>query len=256
MQKKEIRLKSKLSPEFSSNITIDNVTYHVQTEDMGVKACRIISNIFLKGEIVLTRKSDYSHLVKLKEFPVRLAALMEKQHKSAVDQFVAEKKKKQKLKSEYFDEVQQLLREGKGSAALSILRHALDRFPADPFLLSYYGCLLAVVEHKAKEGIRICEDALTSLGTSMPFGSEFFYPAFYLNLGRAYMKGGRKKEAIQAFHQGLQHDPHNSDILWEIKKIGTRNKPLMPFLSRKNPINKYIGMLLYTAPKKKMCLSI
>jgi tetratricopeptide (TPR) repeat protein len=256
MEKKEIRIKSKLPSEFSSNISIDNITYLVQTEDMGMKVCMIISNIFLEGEVVLTRKSDYSHLRKLKNFSGTLAALMEKQHKSAIDQFVSEKKNKQKLKSEYFEEVQQLLREGDGNAALSTLRHALDQFPVDPFLLSYYGCLLAVVENKPQEGIRICEDALLTLRTSMPFGSEFFYPAFYLNLGRAYMKGDKKKDAIRAFQHGLQNDPHNSDILWEMKKIGSRKKPLVPFLSRTNPINKYIGMLLYKAPRKKSVLAV
>jgi len=54
--KSEIRLTSNMSPEFSSNITVDNTTYHVQTEDMGMKTSRIISNIYLKGEIVFTKK--------------------------------------------------------------------------------------------------------------------------------------------------------------------------------------------------------
>jgi hypothetical protein len=35
--KSEIRVTSKHSHEFSSNITVDNITYHVQTEDMGSK---------------------------------------------------------------------------------------------------------------------------------------------------------------------------------------------------------------------------
>ena len=69
--KPEIRLTSKLSHEFSSNITVDNITYHVQTEDMGIKTCKIISNIYLKGEVVFTKKSDYAHLTKLKDFPVQ-----------------------------------------------------------------------------------------------------------------------------------------------------------------------------------------
>lgn len=248
--KSEIRVTSKLSPEFSSTITVDNITYHVQTEDIGKKTARIITNIFLKGEIVLNRKSDYAHLTKLKDFPVRLASLMEKQHKSTVDQFIAEKAGKQKFKSEYFEEVRQLLRRGNGKSALNTLRHALDKFPADPFLLSYYGCLIAVIENNSKEGIKICVDALKMLNTSMPFGSEFFYPVFYLNLGRAYLKGNRKKDAVQAFQEGLKNDPENHDILWEIKKMGTRKPPLLPFFTRSNPVNKYIGMLLYKSSKK------
>lgn len=248
--KSEIRITSKHSPEFSSSITVDNITYLVQTEDMGIKSCIILSKIYLKGEIVFSRKSDYSHLTKLKDFHVRLATLMEKQHKSTVDQFIVEKTSKPKLKSEYFEEIQQLLRRGNGKSALNTLRHALDKFPADPFLLSYYGCLIAIVENNSKEGIRICEDAIKMLNTSMPFGSEFFYPVFYLNLGRAYLKNNKKTAAIQAFREGLKNDPENKDILWEIRKMGTRKPPPLPFLSRKNRINKYIGMLTYKSSNK------
>jgi len=248
--KPEIRLTSKLSPECSSDIIVDNITYHVQTEDMGTKTCKIITNIYLKGEVVFKTKSDYSHLTRLKDFSVRLASLMEKQHKSAADQFVAEKTIKPKLKSEYFEEIQQLLRRGNGKSALNALRHALETYPADPFFLSYYGCLISVVENNPKEGVKICEDSIKTLNSAMPFGSEFFYPIFYLNLGRAYLKGSRKKDAVLAFQEGLKNDPGNRDILWEIKKIGERRKPPLSFLSRRSPINKYIGMLLYKSRGK------
>jgi tetratricopeptide (TPR) repeat protein len=248
--KSEIRLTSKFSPEFSSNITVDNITYHVQTEDMGTKTSRIISNVYLKGEIVFTKKTDYSHMTNLKNFSEKLASLMERQHKSVIDQFTEEKTVKQKLKPEYFAEVQQLLRRGNGKIALNTLREAIEKFPADPYLLSYYGCLIAVIENRTKEGVRICESAIKLLKTSMPFGSEFFYPVFYLNLGRAYLKDKKKRAAVQAFQEGLKNDPENRDLLWEMKKIGIREKPPLPFLTRNNPINKYIGILLYNPSKK------
>lgn len=249
--KSEIRLTSKHSHEFSSNITLDDITYHVQTEDMGIKSCKIITNIYLKGEIVFIRKSDYAHLTQLKNFPDKLASLMEKHHKSAINQFTEEKTVKQKLRPEYFEEVQQLLRRGNGKTALNTLRHALLKFPDDPFLLSYYGCLIAVVENKTKEGVTICENAINMLNTTMPFGSEFFYPVFYLNLGRAYLKDKKKKEAAKAFYEGLKNDPDNKDILWELKKMGTRKPLPLPFLARSNAINKYIGKLLYKSSEKQ-----
>lgn len=248
--KSEIRLTSKLSHEFASTITVDNITYLVQTEDMGVKTCKIITNIYLKGEIVFSRKSDYAHLTKLKNLPDKLASLMEKQHKSAVNQFMEEKTVKQKLRPEYFEEVRQLLRKGDGKSALNTLRSALVKFPDDPFLLSYYGCLIAVVENNSREGVKICENALKMLNTTMPFGAEFFYPVFYLNLGRAYLKDKKKKNAVEAFHKGLKNDPDNKDILWEIKKMGSRKPLPFPFLARNNPINKYIGKLLYKPSEK------
>jgi len=247
--KSKITVTSKHLPEFSSNITIDNIIYHVQTEDMGKKSCKIITNIYLKGEIIAAKKSDYSHLLKLRDADEKTASMMEKQHKSVIDSFVAEQAKKQPVKADYFSEVQQLLRRGNGKQALVTLREGIAKFPSDPFLLSYYGCLIAIVENKAREGIKICEEAIKQLDTSMPFGTEFFYPVFYLNLGRAYLKGGRKTDAIKAFQQGLKNDPDNSDLQWEMRKLGTRKTPLVPFLKRSNPINKYIGLLLNKVPK-------
>jgi tetratricopeptide (TPR) repeat protein len=247
--KSKITITSKHLHEFSSNITVDNVTYHVQTEDMGKKSSRIITNIYLHGEVVAAKKSDYSHLLKLRDFEAKIASMMEKQHRSVIDSFVAEQSKKLPIKSDYFAEVQQLLRRGNGKQALETLREGIAKFPSDPFLLSYYGCLIAIVENNPREGIKICEEAIQKLDASMPFGTEFFYPAFYLNLGRAYLKGNRKVEAIRAFQKGLKSDPENSDILWELKKLGTRKTPAVPFLNRSNPINKYIGMLLSKSPK-------
>lgn len=247
--KSKINIISKLPPEFCSNITVDNITYHVLTEDMGAKTCRIISRIYLKGEVIFSKKTCYSDIAKLKDFNDRLRILMEKQHKSTVDNFLSKESEKQKAKSEYFEEVRQLLRRGNGKSALNALKHALERFPLDPFLLSYYGCLVAIVENNPKEGIKICENAIIRLDNSMPFGSEFFYPVFYLNLGRAYLKANKKKKAINAFNVGLRNDPENHDLLWELRKIGTRKKTVVPFLKRGNPINKYIGLLLSKATK-------
>jgi len=242
--KTKVTITSKQAHEFSSNISVDNVTYHVQTEDMGRKSCKIITNVFLKGEIIASRKSDYAHLIKVKDFDARIAELMEKHHKSVIAGFIADQSKKQKLKAEYFSEVQLLLRRGKGRQALDTLREGLESYPTDAFLLSYYGCLIALVENNTTDGVAICENAIKALDISMPFGSEFFYPVFYLNLGRAYLKAGHKSEAMKAFQQGLKSDPGNTDIQWEVKKLGSRKKPPVPFQKRGNPINKYIGLLL------------
>jgi tetratricopeptide (TPR) repeat protein len=247
--KATVTITSKRVHELSSNITVDNLTYHVQTEDMGKKSCKIITNVFLKGEIVASKKSDYAHLIKVKDFDTRISDIIEKHHKSVIAGFVADQSNKQKRKSDYFAEVQQLLQRGKGRQALDTLQEGLECYPADPFLLSYYGCLIAIVENNPKEGIAICENSLEALDTAMPYGSEFFYPVFYLNLGRAYLKGGKKPEAIKAFQQGLKSDPGNNDILWEMRKLGPRKKPPVSFLKRGNPINKYIGLLLGKSTK-------
>jgi tetratricopeptide (TPR) repeat protein len=246
VSKSRINIVSKRSSEISDNITVENNTYLVHTEDTGGKTCRIISRVYLKGEIVFSKKSDYLHLKKLKDFNDKLSELMVKQHKSTIDIFLFEQSKKQKLKSEYFKEVKYLLRTGDGRSALNTLREGLEKYPADPFLMSYYGYLLSVVDKNPREGIKKCRDAIVALDKAMPFASEFYYPVFYLNLGRTYLKENRI-EAINCFRTGLKTDPENQDLLNELNKLGSRRKPAMPFLNRSNPINKYIGMVLSKA---------
>lgn len=231
--------------EFSNKIEVDDVTYIVQTEDMGTKTNKIISNVYLKGEVVFSRKSDYAHLAPMKDFAGKLAALMENQHKNTIDLFMRQIRRKEKSKSDYLEEIKPLLRRGNGKSALAILKQAVEKFPDDPYLLSFCGYLTATVENKRKEGIEMCLDAIDRLGKASPFGTEFLYPAFYLNLGRAYLTDNKKSEALRAFYHGLKSDPENRDILWEIKKLGPRRRPVLPFLSRSSPLNKYLGMLLY-----------
>jgi tetratricopeptide (TPR) repeat protein len=248
MASARINIISKLPPEFSSNISVDNVTYHVQTEDLA-KALKVVTRVYLKGEVVFSKEAGYAHIANLASFEAKRDALMESQHKATVGLFLKEQTRKQKLKPEFFKEVQQLLKQGKGKSAMGALRNALERFPSDPFLLSYYGCLLAVVEKQPAEGIKVCKDAITMLENSMPFGIEFFYPVFYLNLGRAFLKAGDRKQAVEAFTEGLKADPENHDLIWEMKKLGSRKRPTVPFLKRTNPINKYIGLMLSKTSK-------
>jgi tetratricopeptide (TPR) repeat protein len=248
MASSKINIISKLPPEFNSNITVDNVTYHVQTEDMA-KARKVVTRIYLKGEVVFSKDSGYAHILSLAGFETKRNALMENQHRTTINLFVKEQTEKLKLKPEFFNEVQQLLKRGKGKSAMEALRGALQRFPTDPFLLSYYGCLVAVVEKKPAEGITICRDAIARLEKSMPFGIEFFYPVFYLNLGRAHLKNDDRKQAVEAFTEGLKADPENHDLIWEMKKLGSRKRPTVPFLRRSNPINKYIGLMLSKTSK-------
>ncbi len=247
--KSKINIVSGIGQDFSSNLTIGDVTYHVQTEDMGTRTCKIISRVYLKGEVVLTRKTDYTHIVNLKDCKEKLKALMGSHHKATIDAFIKGMTEKLRTKAEYLEEVKKLLQKRSKKAALEMLREAIEKFPGDPFLMSYYGWLIAVAENNPEGGIKICREAIDNIRGSLPFGSDFFYPTLYLNLGRAYLKNKQRADAFHAFHKGLQTDPENHDLLWEMKKLGVRKKPPIPFLKRNNPINKYLGILLSKTAK-------
>lgn len=156
---------------------------------------------------------------------------------------IAKKIEGQMPGEDYLSKVKLLLRKGKEEEALLILRHAAKEIPDDLFILSYYGCLMAVVERKASSGAKICSNAISLAKRSRNFGG-FIHPLFYLNLGRCYYAGGQRKKAIDTFMEGLRVDPNDNDIRQELKRIGIRKKSLIPFLPRNNPLNKYIGLLI------------
>jgi tetratricopeptide (TPR) repeat protein len=155
---------------------------------------------------------------------------------------------------DYLRAVKAHLRKGAQKDAFGLLQQAALQYPEDPFILSYYGCLQALVDRKYRAGVDNCKKALSLLNKGSSFGEEMFYPVFYLNLGRAYVAAGKKNDALDAFRKGLKYDNGNSDILKEMRGLGVRKQALVPFLDRSNPINKYIGMILRKenkSPEKK-----
>jgi tetratricopeptide (TPR) repeat protein len=159
-------------------------------------------------------------------------------------------RKKEAVKPrEYLRAVKTNLRDGKQKEAFRLLQQAALHFPDDPVILSYYGCLQAVVDKKYRSGVETCKKAIALLGHEESFEEEMLYPVFYLNLGRAYTAAGKKKDAIDAFTRGLRYDNGNREILKELRGLGERKRPPVPFLDRSNPINKYVGMLLRAGHK-------
>lgn len=152
--------------------------------------------------------------------------------------------------SNYLRAVKVHLRSGKQKEAFSLLLRATLQFPDEPLILSYYGYLQAIVDKKYRSGVEVCKKAIALFKAKKSPGEDVLFPVFYLNLGRSYLAAGKKKDAIDAFHKGLQYDKSNSDLRKELRGMGMRKKPPVPFLDRANPINKYIGMVLQKAKKE------
>jgi tetratricopeptide (TPR) repeat protein len=155
---------------------------------------------------------------------------------------------------DYLRAVKAHLRKGNQKEAFGLLQQAAFQYPDDPFILSYYGCLQALVDKKYRGGVEKCKQAISMIQKESSFGEDLLYPVFYLNLGRAYVAAGKKKEALDVFGKGLKFDSSNRDILMELRGLGSRKKAPVPFLDRSNPINKYIGLILRKtnkAPDKK-----
>jgi tetratricopeptide (TPR) repeat protein len=150
---------------------------------------------------------------------------------------------------DYMRHVKVHLAKGRQRDAFVLLQQAHVHFPDDPYILSYLGCLQALVDKRFRTGIEKCKAALALIKKSSSFGEEMLFPVFYLNLGRAYVAAGKKKDALETFHKGLKYDNTNRDLQNEVRALGKRKGAAVPFLDRSNPINKYIGMILRKSGK-------
>lgn len=238
--KKDINIKSSKRTECSSHVVVAGKKYLVVTETTGGKRPRIASMVYLNGEILSTKMAD----CETPNNASAMDAIMTKEHELRINQLRAEKLKEAKAPADYLSDMKALLRRKAHHKALAVLREALAHYPDDPFILSNYGTLTAIVEGNHREGIKACNSAFTSLKQRVPFGQEFFYPVLFLNLGRAYLAARKKREAIETFKRGLHTNRDNADLLAELKKLGVRQKVPVPFLERSNPLNKYSGMLI------------
>ena len=150
---------------------------------------------------------------------------------------------------DYLRQVKVHLSKGRQKDAFGLLQQAHLHFPDDPFILSYYGCLQALVDKRYRTGIEACKKALALIRKNAFFGEETLVPVFYLNLGRAYVAAGKKKDALETFHKGLKFDNTNRDLQKEVRALGKRKAAPVAFLDRSNPINKYIGLILRKSSK-------
>lgn len=130
------------------------------------------------------------------------------------------------------------LENGRGIEALALFEAAIElerrhgHGKPQARYLSFYGLCLAIEARRPREGVNYCKQAIAR---------ESYNPDLYLNLGRAYLAVGRRKEAWEVFTRGLETAPRHSGILREMERMGHRRRPAVPFLDRSNPINVALG---------------
>lgn len=243
MAKSQLKIKSRRAEAYVDKIDIGGNTFLIQTEDLGAKSGKIVTMTYQNGAIVDTITTDYAHLAADSGLKDKIKEFMDKQHKAVLDSCLQKTQIPKKSKALLGDEMKMYLDKGNLKAALEVAKEALQLFPEDPFFLSFSGYLVAAVEKKKKEGCDICEDSIKVMSRTPSADREFFYPILYLNLGKAYLTCNKKKAALDVFREGLKHDPKHKELLSHIAKLGSRKNPVIPFLDRGNPINKYLGKL-------------
>src|SRR5574340_1162918 len=104
-----------------------------------------------------------------------------------------------------------------------------------PSIQSYMGMCIALERGKMTYGLMLCNDAILQ---------EPENPVHYRNLGRIYLRAGKIVDAIETFRKGLSFGD-NAEIKHILDNLGTRNKPVFPFLPRNNFLNKYTGLMMH-----------
>jgi len=125
-------------------------------------------------------------------------------------------------------------------AAERYLQSALAR-TRSPDHLSQYALALSHHSGDLHKSLSLCREAIKH---------EPRNPEHFLRMGIIYLIGGRRKEAIRIFQLGLRVGKHPAITRW-LAFLGHRQKPMLPFLSRSNPLNKYLGKLRRSLLEKK-----
>jgi tetratricopeptide (TPR) repeat protein len=122
---------------------------------------------------------------------------------------------------------------GETLSALAFFEKAL-KTEDSPSIWSYFAFCIAKERGQISKAITLCEEAIKK---------EPNNSAHYLNLGRIFLFTNDKEDAVRIFREGLNHEA-NQQIIDELNRLVIRKPPVISFLKRDNPINKYFGLLL------------
>ncbi len=145
-----------------------------------------------------------------------------------------------RVAEESFEKGMSAFEQGREGEALAFFEAAIElerKFgegKPQPRYLSQYGLCLGMVGRQKYESVRFCQEAVAM---------EAYNPDLYWNLGRALLTANRRREAYKALVKGLRLQHDHRGIISDLKKMGVRQKPLLPFLPRENPVNVFLGRL-------------
>jgi hypothetical protein len=108
------------------------------------------------------------------------------------------------------------------------------RAPSDPRVQSWYGLTLVVVEKNSNLGVVLVDEAVRNGRPD---------PELIINQSHVYMALGQRVRAVRALERGLAIHPGQGDLQDARTALGRRRKPVIPFLSRGNPLNRALGRL-------------
>lgn len=141
-----------------------------------------------------------------------------------------------------FDKGVALIKRGLPVEAMECLEQVISLGHKNSACYSWLGVAMARSKWDMAKAEKLCKMAVKK---------DFYVPQYYINLAEIYKLKGNKVKALETLEAGLELDSENKAILKELYKFGARTRPAIPFLSRKNPINKELGIVLSKIKKKQ-----
>ena len=120
--------------------------------------------------------------------------------------------------------------------AAVLLYTLCERFSAagetvPPHVLTLYALCIAR-QGKRKEAIDMCRSALKR-GTRNAL--------CHLHMAKIYLLADSRRKAFEALERGLVLSPRHPDLMRLQREMGVRQRPVIGFLSRDNPLNVRLG---------------
>ena len=97
---------------------------------------------------------------------------------------------------------------------------------------SYYGYCVAKVRRKYADGVKYCNISLRANPLD---------PDHRANLAMVYLERDDRAKAVETLNSGLRLDRRNKRLHLILESIGRRKPPVVPFFSRNNPLNIWLG---------------
>ena len=127
-----------------------------------------------------------------------------------------------------------LLARGEAAEAHRCFARAHRMAQSDLRIMSWYGLTLVLVEKNSSLGVLYCDQAVR-LG-----GAE---PETSLNQARVHLGLGQRERAVKALARGLAAHPDDPGLRAAQEAMGWRRRPILPWLPRSNPLNRWLGKL-------------
>jgi len=74
---------------YNTNVTYKGNTYHVQTEDSGLKNPVVVTLLYAKGAIMTSKKTSYAHILDDPDCKEKIKELMKQQHKTMIKELLS-----------------------------------------------------------------------------------------------------------------------------------------------------------------------